>query len=81
MLFSEDLLGKIWCWERLVMLPDSSVKWSDYSSYLEEYYERNASGFVAAAAAKNPQNATITDMGAAVAKFVSNPLASLLNHR
>jgi hypothetical protein len=81
-LFSEDLLGKIWCWERLVMPPDSSVKWSDYSSYLEAYYERNASGFVAAAAAaKNPQKATITDMGAAVAKFVSNPLASLLNHR
>ena len=82
MLFSEDLLGKIWCWERLVMPPDSSVKWSDYSSYLEAYYERNASGFVAAAAAaKNSQKATITDMGAAVAKFVSNPLASLLNHR
>jgi hypothetical protein len=79
-LFSEDLLGKIWCWERLVMPPDSSVKWSDYSSYLEAYYERNASGFVAAAA-KNPQKATITDMSAAVAKFVSNPLASLLNHR
>lgn len=78
-LFSEDVLGKIWCWERLVIPPDSSVKWSDYRSYLEKYYESNASGFVAAAAAKNPQN--VTDMGLAVAKFVSNPLASLLNHR
>ena len=31
-----------------------------------------------AAAAKNLQN--VTDMVLAVAKFVSNPLASLLNH-
>lgn len=78
MLFSESILEKLWGWERLVPL-GSYVERSDYGNYLEEYYKRNANGFVAAAAAaKNPQNTTTTDMGAAVAKFVSNLLASLL---
>ncbi|RLN04576.1 uncharacterized protein C2845_PM13G18190 [Panicum miliaceum] len=79
----EDVFGKIWCWERLVIAPASCVKWSDYRSYLEKYYDSNASGFVAAAGggggAKNPQS--VTDMVLAAVKFVSNPLASLLNHR
>ena len=60
------------------MPPHSSVEWSD-QNYFEKYYESSASGFVvAAAAAKNPQN--VTDMVFAAAKFVSNPLASLINH-
>uniref|UniRef100_A0A0E0K493 Uncharacterized protein n=1 Tax=Oryza punctata TaxID=4537 RepID=A0A0E0K493_ORYPU len=42
-------------WERLVPL-HSSVVWSDYSNYLEEYYNLNAFEFVAEAAAnQNPE--------------------------
>ena len=75
-LFSEDDLGKIWCWERMPL--HNFVELSDLS-YFEKYYESSAFRFVAAAAAaKNLQN--VTDMVLAVAKFVSNPLASLLNH-
>lgn len=52
-----------------------SVKSSDHTSYLEEYYKRNADEFLADAAAaanQNPEDSQITtnaDMGAAVAKF------------
>ncbi|XP_044416324.1 uncharacterized protein [Triticum aestivum] len=48
----EDLFEKLWGWERLLPLC-GSVKWSDYSSYLEEYYKRNAHGFIADVAAAN----------------------------
>lgn len=50
-------------------------KWSDYSSYLEEYYKRNAYEFVADAAAaanqtpEDSQTAAAADMGSAVAKL------------
>uniref|UniRef100_K4A8A2 Uncharacterized protein n=1 Tax=Setaria italica TaxID=4555 RepID=K4A8A2_SETIT len=63
----EGFWEKLWGWERLVPLC-SYAKWSDYGRYLEEYYKHNANEFVAAAAAKNPQNTNTTDMGAAVAK-------------
>jgi hypothetical protein len=75
---------KLLGWEGLLP-PYGSAKWPDYCSYLEEYYKHNAYDFVADAASNlnhvGSQIATAADMGAAVAKFVSNPLASLLNHR
>ncbi|RLN40553.1 hypothetical protein C2845_PM01G18300 [Panicum miliaceum] len=44
-----DLLGKAWGWKRL--LPFAGGSWSDYSKYLEEYYQRNAVKLVPGAAA------------------------------
>ncbi|KAM0864618.1 hypothetical protein ACQ4PT_043801 [Festuca glaucescens] len=67
----EDLFEKLWGWERLLPL-SGSVKWADYRSYLEEYYKRNASEFVAGALAnQNPEDSQISNnshMGAALAK-------------
>lgn len=67
-------------WEKLLPLY-GCVKWPDYCSHLEEYYKRNAYDFVADAASNlnhvGSQIATAADMGAAVAKFVSNPLLLL----
>jgi hypothetical protein len=81
---SEDLFEKLWGWERLLPL-SGSVKWTDNRSYLEEYYNRNASDFVDGALAnQNPEDSQISNnayMGASLAKSVSNALASLLNHR
>lgn len=69
--FSENLLDKIWDWEGLV--PLYSDRYDDYSSHLED--KRNAYEFIAHAS----QNLQIAS--SAICKSVSNPLASLLNHR
>uniref|UniRef100_A0ACD5YJX3 Uncharacterized protein n=1 Tax=Avena sativa TaxID=4498 RepID=A0ACD5YJX3_AVESA len=67
----EDVLEKLWGWERLLPL-SGSAKWADYLSYLEEYYQHNASEFVAGALAdQNPEDSQIDNngyIGAALAK-------------
>ncbi|CAM0907800.1 unnamed protein product [Alopecurus aequalis] len=60
----KDLMEKLWGWERLLPL-SGSVEWTDYCSYLEEYYKRNALEFFAN---QNPEDLQIANMGAAVAK-------------
>ncbi|CAL4975063.1 unnamed protein product [Urochloa decumbens] len=41
----EDVLGKLWGWERLLPL-SGEVEWSDYCKYLEKYYNVNAVSFI-----------------------------------
>lgn len=77
----EDLFEKLWGWERLLPL-SGSVKWTDYRSYLEEYYNRNASDFVDGALAnQNPEDSQISNnayMGASLAKSCLNMEEELL---
>jgi len=74
-LVSGDFLEKAWGWERLVLLRTSVVS-SDCSHYLEEYYNRNASKFVAEVAANLNPDWLLDSADPAVAKSVSNPPGS-----
>jgi hypothetical protein len=74
-LVSGDFLEKVWGRERLVLLY-TSVLSSDCSHYLEEYYNRNASKFVAEVAANLNPDWLLDSADPAVAKSVSNPPGS-----
>lgn len=92
---SDDVLGKLWGWERLLLLY-GSVEWSNYSNYLAEYYNQNAYKFLADVVSEHNHEDSLLDPAAravqidttagsslavVVANRVSNPPASLLKHR
>ena len=51
LLLSEDLLPRLWGWDRLVPLDIIYVPWTEYINYLQVYYSYNAKLLPATAAA------------------------------
>lgn len=68
---SEDVLGELWGWERLLPLSDS-VEWPNYGKYLEKYYNENAVRFITDTV--QIDTTAGSSLAAAVAKRVSTLL-------